>query len=98
MSEYVYICFASTGEYSDRYELALHGYKSEEDAKAFVERSDAMFRERWAKVRAASVYNQGEYLEKRKQFAPGWLPECPDLGVPDYTGYSFWYETVEVKG
>ena len=93
MIEHVYICFASTGEYSDRTEFSLHGYKSEEEAKGFVTRSDALFRERWAKVLAATDQHEARF----RQFAPGWHPECPTLDVPDYTDYSFWYEAVEIR-
>lgn len=97
MTERVYICFASTGEYSDRTEFPLHGYKSEEEAKDFVKRSDAIFRERWEKVTAAAKGCLNEHKERCRQFAPGWHPECQTLDVPDYTGYSFWYEAVEIK-
>lgn len=97
MSEHVYICFASTGEYSDRTEFALHGYKNEEDAKGFVTRSDALFRKRWAKVLTATEDDGGQHKARCRQFAPGWHPECPKLDVPDYTGYSFWYEKVEIR-
>lgn len=97
MREYVYICYASTGEYSDRTEFALHGYRTESEAKAFVERSDALFDERWAKTLAASKDDGMQHKERCRQFATGWHPECPDLDVPDYTGYRFWYEAVEIK-
>lgn len=90
MAETVYICCASTGEYSDRTEFQLHGYRTEQEAQDFVTRSDQLFRERWAKVK-------GDYDERYLQFTAGWHPECPDLDVPDYTGYRFWYEAVEIK-
>ena len=96
-TEIVYICYASTGEYSDRSEFALHGYRCEENAKAFVERSDKLFRERWKNVLAADKTDGLQYKERCRRFTPGWHPECPTLDVPDYTGYLFWYEAVEVK-
>lgn len=87
----VYICRASTGEYSDRTEFSLHGYFDEQQAKDFVARSDRLFLERWEKC------CDGNHKLRCKHFAPGWHPECPGLDVPDYTGYTFWYEAVEVR-
>lgn len=89
----VYVCLASTGEYSDRVEFTLHGYWTEQAAKDFVARSDQLFRKRWEKV----IHAEDEFRERHRQFGAGWNPECLDLGEPDYTGYRFWYTPVEVK-
>lgn len=95
MTEYVYICFASTGEYSDRSEWPLHGYKTEQEAKDFVTRADAAFKERWVQCNTEDRYPDYERLYHL--FEKGWFPECPELADPDYTGFYFWYNAVEVR-
>ena len=91
MTDIVYVCFASTGEYSDRTEFTLHCYRTEQEAKDFVIRSSQIFREKWQSVK------DEDYNKRLRLFQPGWHPDCPNLNAPDYTGYSFWYDPVEVK-
>lgn len=90
MSHIVYICFASTGEYSDRTEIMLHGYRTEKEAQDFVLCSQEHFNKRWVNVK-------DDYHNLEINFPKGWHPECPELDQPAYTGYRFWYEAVEIK-
>lgn len=89
----IFVCFVSTGEYSDRTEWSLHGYFSEDEAKGFVSRSDELHRKLWVDGGAEDDYEKREEL-----FQLGWNPEAPNLDCPDYTGFRFWYEPVVVKG
>ena len=92
----VFICFASTGEYSDRQEWTLHGYRTEQEAKDFVMRADEKFRELWTQCAGEGRW-LCNYEAKERLFKPGWLPECPTLDEPDYTGFRFHYHPVEIK-
>lgn len=96
-TEYVYICFASTGEYSDRTEWTLHGYKTEQEAKDFVERVDATFKELWVQCLTSPKSRYTDHEKRYSLFEKGWFPECPELAEPDYTGFYFWYDTVEIR-
>jgi hypothetical protein len=91
----VYICFASTGEFSDRSEWPVHGYRTEQEAQDFVTRSGELFREKW--VQCGFHNGWGDYAARAELFAEGWHPDCPSLGEPDYAGFTFSYATVEIK-
>jgi len=90
MSDIVYICFSSTGIYEECWEEKLHGYYTEQEAKDFVDRSYELFEERWKKVKNIHKITNEE-------FPSGWHPECPTLSIPDFNGFTFWYEPVEMR-
>ena len=85
---WVYVVVGSTGEYSDRSEWYVAAYFDEELAKEHVMLADEKGRELFA----------SDNTWKGRIEMKGKNPWDPDGQSPDYTGWTYYYESVPFAG